>query len=72
LNFSRRASSWSLIPVWQPPSGNRIKRPGKGISPSKAESGSDSGDSGVLSMVNRTNTPLMSFYQKKKREKGIG
>lgn len=26
----------------------------------------------VLSMVNRTNTPLMSFYQKKKREKGSG
>lgn len=26
----------------------------------------------VLSMVNRTNTPLMNFYQKKKREKGSG
>ncbi len=26
----------------------------------------------VLSMVNRTHTPLMSFYQKKKREKGSG
>jgi transposase len=26
----------------------------------------------VLSMVNRTDTPLMSFYQKKKREKGAG
>jgi transposase len=26
----------------------------------------------VLAMVNRTNTPLMSFYQKKKREKGSG
>jgi transposase len=26
----------------------------------------------VLSMVNRTQTPLMSFYQKKKREKGSG
>jgi transposase len=26
----------------------------------------------VLSMVNRTNTPLMSFYQKKKCEKGSG
>ena len=26
----------------------------------------------VLSMVNRTNTPLMDFYQKKKREKGSG
>ena len=26
----------------------------------------------VLAMVNRTDTPLMSFYQKKKREKGAG
>lgn len=26
----------------------------------------------VPAMVNRTNTPLMSFYQKKKREKGSG
>ena len=26
----------------------------------------------VLSMVNRTDTPLMEFYQKKKREKGAG
>jgi transposase len=26
----------------------------------------------VLAMVNRTETPLMSFYQKKKREKGAG
>jgi transposase len=26
----------------------------------------------VLAMVNRTRTPLMSFYQKKKREKGAG
>jgi transposase len=26
----------------------------------------------VLSMVNRTKTPLMEFYQKKKREKGAG
>ena len=26
----------------------------------------------VLAMVNRTNTPLMSFYQQKKREKGAG
>ena len=26
----------------------------------------------VLSMVNRTNTPLMDFYQRKKREKGSG
>jgi transposase len=26
----------------------------------------------VLSMVNRTQTPLMEFYQKKKREKGAG
>ncbi len=26
----------------------------------------------VLSMVNRTHTPLMNFYQKKKREKGSG
>jgi transposase len=26
----------------------------------------------VLSMVNRTATPLMEFYQKKKREKGAG
>jgi transposase len=26
----------------------------------------------VLAMVNRTNTPLMEFYQKKKREKGAG
>jgi transposase len=26
----------------------------------------------VLSMVSRTNTPLMNFYQKKKREKGSG
>jgi transposase len=26
----------------------------------------------VLAMVNRTDTPLMSFYQKKKREKGTG
>jgi transposase len=26
----------------------------------------------VLSMVNRTHTPLMDFYQKKKREKGSG
>jgi transposase len=26
----------------------------------------------VLSIVNRTNAPLMSFYQKKKREKGSG
>jgi transposase len=28
--------------------------------------------SAVLSMVNRTRTPLMQFYQKKKREKGSG
>jgi transposase len=28
--------------------------------------------SAVLSMVNRTETPLMEFYQKKKREKGAG
>ena len=28
--------------------------------------------SAVLSMVNRTQTPLMEFYQKKKREKGSG
>jgi transposase len=28
--------------------------------------------SAVLSMVNRTETPLMEFYQKKKREKGSG
>jgi len=28
--------------------------------------------SAVLSMVNRTRTPLMEFYQKKKREKGSG
>jgi transposase len=28
--------------------------------------------SAVLSMVNRTKTPLMEFYQKKKREKGAG
>ncbi len=26
----------------------------------------------VLSMVNRTNTPLMDFYSRKKREKGSG
>ena len=26
----------------------------------------------VLSMINRTHTPLRSFYQKKKREKGSG
>ena len=26
----------------------------------------------VLAMVNRTGTPLMGFYQKKKREKGAG
>jgi hypothetical protein len=26
----------------------------------------------VLAMVNRTDTPLMEFYQKKKREKGAG
>jgi transposase len=26
----------------------------------------------VLAMVNRTNTPLMEFYQQKKREKGAG
>ena len=26
----------------------------------------------VLSMVNRTKTPLMEFYQQKKREKGAG
>jgi hypothetical protein len=26
----------------------------------------------VLAMVNRTETPLMKFYQKKKREKGAG
>ena len=26
----------------------------------------------VLAMVNRTDTPLMSFYRKKKREKGAG
>ena len=26
----------------------------------------------VLSMVNRTQTPLMEFYQRKKREKGAG
>ena len=26
----------------------------------------------VLAMVNRTDTPLMDFYQKKKREKGSG
>jgi len=26
----------------------------------------------VLAMVNRTQTPLMEFYQKKKREKGAG
>jgi transposase len=28
--------------------------------------------SAVLSMVSRTNTPLMEFYQRKKREKGAG
>ena len=28
--------------------------------------------SAVLSMVGRTSTPLMEFYQKKKREKGAG
>jgi lauroyl/myristoyl acyltransferase len=26
----------------------------------------------VLAMVNRTDTPLMEFYRKKKREKGAG
>jgi hypothetical protein len=38
LNCLKRASNWSLIPVWHQ-FGNRMKRPDKDISPSKAESG---------------------------------
>ncbi len=39
-------------------------RVGSGCAPSVIQA--------VLAMVNRTDTPLMSFYQKKKREKGAG